>query len=121
MGKLRVKAADIQYLSAVDHYIKQYNIRGPNLESAPSDVLDGAVYRDEIDSLVRRRIFYVVRFRKPFSEMNDNLCGSCWTIGFTRRAIRRLYANRARPIRRQAAAQGEGRQFLPLPSRKGHK
>lgn len=94
--KLRISAASLPWLIAIDQYIRQYNITGARgLYEAASDVLDGWALRHEIDDLVRRKLLTVVPTGESDYRFDMSLCGMTWTVGLTDRAIAALWPHRA--------------------------
>lgn len=92
--KPRIKAESMQYLVKIDEYIREYDLRGEALLNAASDELDGAVYREEIDDLVRRKLLSVIKFTDEII-WDGHICGYRWTVVLTPRAINLFWPARA--------------------------
>jgi hypothetical protein len=92
--KPRINANSVKYITRIDQYIQQYDLRGADLLSAASDELDGAVYREEIEDLVRRKLLTVIRYEDDQMFGNDNLSGFTWSVSLTERAIHIFWPNR---------------------------
>jgi hypothetical protein len=93
----------VQLLDRIHRYIREYDVQGRELPNAASDVLDGAVDREEIDDLVKRRLLEIVRYEKDEGYCG-RLCGDSFTVCLTKRAIAAFWpgreVERARPQRR---------------------
>jgi hypothetical protein len=103
LQKPRLSVSAYALLSRVDEYIVRYDLNGPRLSDAASDVLDGLVSRCEIDELVRKKILSIVRYEpvNKYSQSNfDTDCGRTWTVVLTKRAISKLWPSRAHDARR---------------------
>jgi hypothetical protein len=83
--RAKLKLHSVQLLARIDGYIRQYDIKGEWLPSAASDVLDGAVFKHEIQDLIRRRLLTVVNDCPPRRPKDE--CGESWTVHLTPRAI----------------------------------
>ena len=92
--KPRINANSVKYIDRIDQYIKQYDLRGADLLSAASDELDGAVYREEVEDLVRRKLLTIIRYEDDQMFGNDNLSGFTWSVSLTERAIHIFWPNR---------------------------
>lgn len=85
--KPKIKLASLKYLCEIDRYIQQYKPERRYLQNSASDVLDGAVDREEIDDLVRRRLLSVIHYHDDEDWQPIGLCGSSWSVHLTDRAI----------------------------------
>jgi len=93
--KPRINANSVKYIDRIDQYIKQYDLRGTALLSAASDELDGVVYREEVEDLVRRKLLTIIRYdTDDYMFGNDNLSGFTWSLSLTERAIHIFWPNR---------------------------
>lgn len=88
--KVKLSLRSIRILSRIDEYIRQYNVRGDNLPGAASDELDGAVFRFEVDELIRKRLLAVIRDRRGYGDDP----GESYTLYLTPRAIRMFWPER---------------------------
>ena len=100
VNKLRMSARAARIMANVDHYIRQYDIKGNRLSDAASDELDGAVTRDEVDELVRRRLLRIVKFDNKCGQ--SEACGSNWTVAQTDRAMTKLWPERMAPSQKES-------------------
>lgn len=91
-------------MDEIDSYIKRYDVRGPRLADAASDVCDGWVIRAELQPLLDARRLRLVG--RPSHE--SNICGSpwsYWTVALTQREIDRRWSDRKTPnVRGEAPA-----------------
>lgn len=92
---MKVKLHSLRHLSRIGAYIREYDCRGRFLCHAASDVLDGAVYRSEIDELIRKRLIRVIHDGAGLPD--DPLCGGEWTVHLTERAIKLFWPKRRHP------------------------
>jgi hypothetical protein len=90
--KVRINAKSIPWLCEIDRYIRQYDLRGAEIVSAASDVLDGLAYRHEIDGLIRRRLLRIEPTLNGLSETSP--CGGSWTVALTDKAASALWQDR---------------------------
>lgn len=107
---------DAEIVRRIDEYVKQHNLRGRALIEAASDVLDGDILREDLDTLVRKRLLGIVRFKK--TERNDllchiahrnsgleSVCGTFFTVDLTDLAIRRFWPERVAAEGKRRTAQ----------------
>lgn len=99
--KPTLKLKSFLILAEIDEYVQQYDIRGIELVQAPSDVCDGSYDRQELDELIRKKIFSICPHdeiprgeRKYYDSWNPPLCSHGWTVDFTPAAIKHFYPER---------------------------
>ena len=91
MRKPKMKLHSLLLLSEIDRYIRAYDVHGYNLISAASDVLDSAVFRHEIDDLLRRRLVCIIK-----DGCGDGVDpGDGYTLHLTSRAVTAFWAARS--------------------------
>lgn len=98
-SKPRIPAASAPLLLKIDSYIRQYDMRGPGLASAASDVLDGLAMRHELEPLVRRRLLTVIPYGEDaagwWCRDDSAMCGRTFSVHLTDRAMQALWPERA--------------------------
>src|SRR5208337_260135 len=80
-------------LLEIDQYIRKYDVHGDYLFQAPSDVCDGSFDRQELDELIRKRIFSVSGIA-VYPRDETTICSRGYTVEFTKKAIQWFYPNR---------------------------
>ena len=110
--KPHIRLESVRLLCDIDRYIREFDKPGYDrrwLPSAASDVLDGAVDREEIDDLIRRRLLTVIHDGETDEYgTSDSLCGNGWTVHLTERAIKAFWpASDLRPLTAREKGQGK--------------
>lgn len=90
--KPKIKLESVRHLLEIDEYIRQYDLRGRNLESSASDVLDGSVFREEIEDLINRKLLTLIVEESTY--YNNRMCGTSWTVHLTPRAMKAFWPAR---------------------------
>lgn len=96
MTKPKLQPHSVVILGEIDKYICRHRVcEFMAVQDAPSDVLDGLAYRDEIDDPVRKGLLRIVRYdRRDWMPVSDpRMCGDRWTVAFTPYAMKALYPN----------------------------
>lgn len=101
--KITVRPQSLPILADIDRHVRQCNIRGPleRFRDVAADTLDGAVSRQDLDDLIRRKLLVVTkhgfddsRGRDPMRWMDPTTCGVGWSVDPAPQLINALWPDR---------------------------
>ncbi|MFK4705560.1 hypothetical protein ABIC83_002399 [Roseateles asaccharophilus] len=90
-----MSAVSLNFLSRIEGYVAQNDLRGEDLPSAASDVLDCLAIRSELDELIDRRLLSVVKLARGDTIWPGDSCGGTrYTVDLTKNAVRLFWPDR---------------------------
>lgn len=100
--KPRISYKAFKQLRELDEYIRQYDLRGDQLDHAAPDVFDGAVSIFDIEELHRHKWLKFTPYCRPLfshghptiANYAEDICGESWTVVLTKNAIKRFWPDR---------------------------